>query len=72
MAVNVPTEGSGDGITMEDDDKCLVHETFKEVDEMKHLIQSLETIWQDTVAMEMAEERFRSTVVTVFLSLCLL
>lgn len=49
--------GDGDfgGIESE---KC-VHETFKEADELKGLVNGLDDIWKDTIAMEAAAERFR-------------
>ena len=46
---------------LNDDDNertAVVHERFKEIDEVKDLITNLENICNNTVAMEMSAERF--------------
>ncbi|KAK7003235.1 tubulin-specific chaperone D [Biomphalaria glabrata] len=64
MATIIPTDssGDGDGNNIPEEDKCLVHETFKEADEIRSLIKNVVNIWEDPVAMEMAAERFRIIV----------
>ncbi|BFZ03564.1 hypothetical protein BsWGS_06603 [Bradybaena similaris] len=42
-----------------EDEQFLVHETFKEVDEVRELISNLRNIWEDSIAMEMSAERFK-------------
>ncbi|GFO18516.1 tubulin-specific chaperone d-like [Plakobranchus ocellatus] len=38
---------------------AVVHERFKEIEEVKELITNLENIYHNTIAMEMSAERFR-------------
>ncbi|KAH9512991.1 hypothetical protein Btru_035543 [Bulinus truncatus] len=59
MATTVPHDSSGECGNITEEDKCLVHETFKEADEVRSLINNVTNIWEDTTAMEMAAERFR-------------
>ncbi|CAL1528267.1 unnamed protein product [Lymnaea stagnalis] len=59
MAALIPTEEIGDGYNIGEEDKCLIHDTFAEADEIRSLIKNLNIIWEDTIAMEMAAERFR-------------
>lgn len=66
MAAVSETKRPGDPqepIDWEEEEKQATHDHFKEIDEVRALIDSLKNVWNDLRASEMACERFTSTCI---------